>query len=284
VSEEPNPDNERGLHRDSDQNIREEIGALLSAALWVLVDLRWVWPESHEWALLFGIGYLVFQCIERRTLLKSYRALSTGVVGVLVVGAVAYYFLPATPKIETFETHGWLTPGDDPTPPNDCPKPASDEILFLAGNEGIVVGRDETYKISVVQCGSRGDLLRVNYTPDGLLVDADVFASNGDLVARIKNNEFHLVTGKYSYSDRPDLHTLVVHDRQGQRDLLSVSYPNPSTIEVRGIFFCPGNPTQIVLDENGLRAYAPNRRPAETHGGCTVVTHKAPYTVFFLNY
>jgi len=149
---------------------------------------------------------------------------------------------------------------------------------------GIVVGRDETDKISVVQCGDHGDLMRVKYTPKGLLVDADVFDSRGYLIARITDNEFHLVSGQYSYPDRPDLHTLVVHDRKGQHDLLSVNYLNPSTVEVRGIFFCPDNPTKVVLDEDGVHAFAPNQQPMEQHGGCTVVTHKAPYTVFLLNY
>jgi len=121
-------------------------------------------------------------------------------------------------------------------------------VLLVVGDSGAI--STQQGKTPAVQIGDC-QLLRMQHGPKGLLVDADVFSQSGILIARIQNNEFHLVAGQYSYSERPDRHTLAVYDQQG-RELLWVRYLNPKVVKIRGVFSCPNYSPSVIFDDEGI--------------------------------
>jgi hypothetical protein len=49
-----------------------------------------------------------------------------------------------------------------------------------------------------------------------LAFDADIYNNTGNLAVRIVRNEFHLVSGEYSYQERSrDRSTITVYNKQG---------------------------------------------------------------------
>jgi hypothetical protein len=165
---------------------------------------------------------------------------------VLLLGFGATDYLPPMPLPET-PTHGWLIPASDPTPPNVCdtymPSIPSDSLLVLFGGSAIVLGnlehRDKTLPpmsiITIAGCSA----LSIEKSPKGIMVNADIFATDGYLAVRIKKNEFHLMSNEISYSEREeaDPSRIAVYDREG-KELLWVRYINPRVLEVRGVFRC----------------------------------------------
>jgi hypothetical protein len=137
------------------------------------------------------------------------------------------------------ETHGWLLPAKDPTPPNGCSRILTvlphDELVLLMGGAGVHTARND--KFTVLQVGGCS-LLSMQRATEGIAFDADIFNEDGKLVAHIEKNEFNLSSGKYSYARRPDRSTLIVYDEQGQ-EALWVRYLNPTTVQIRGVFTCP---------------------------------------------
>jgi hypothetical protein len=99
--------------------------------------------------------------------------------------------------------------------------------------------RDEVIQHKTV-IAIRGDpLLAFSKKGDELAISGHVLNANGEVVAVIdRNNEFHLVGGKFAYSERPDLSTLRVVELKKQ-ELLYIRFANANTIILRGIFPIP---------------------------------------------
>ena len=99
----------------------------------------------------------------------------------------------------------------------------------------------------------RRQLLSITATTNGLLVDADIFSPDGHLAARIRQNEFYLVSREISYSESRDndRSTLKVYDPEGNR-MLYVKYANPNTVIIDGVFYAPGRATPLVVSERRI--------------------------------
>ena len=160
---------------------------------------------------------------------------------------IAYVVAPPIMPEET-ETHGWLFPANEKTPSNACGNTVpSNALLFLFGSNAAWTTSDKS--ATVLQLGK---CTSMTMTRDGdkLKFDADVFDNIGDLLFRIRENEFHLVSGHYSYRDRSaDRSTIVVFDSKGAESLY-LHYLNPNTIRVRGRLACDDGTAAVITDDD----------------------------------
>jgi hypothetical protein len=119
-------------------------------------------------------------------------------------------------------------------------------MVVLIG--GGVYTRPMIGKTSLIQ-RKEETVLSVNGTADGIMIDANIYNKDGGLVARIKNNEYRILTNDSSYTEQRDLSTIAVFDSAGA-EILFVHYENQRTMRIRGIFASPGKPTVTVTDKS----------------------------------
>jgi hypothetical protein len=85
----------------------------------------------------------------------------------------------------------------------------------------------------------------------GITVDADLYDDKGNLIARVDENQIHVLTGENVQMSRAgSLNSLIVTDGAGKQ-LLNFRYLNFSAIEVTGEFGCPGH-ALVSLTEHGI--------------------------------
>jgi hypothetical protein len=153
---------------------------------------------------------------------------------------IIYFVAPAEPPAET-ETHGWLEPANDPFPQNnacigDLQKFRPNGMLFSLGKAGVWFQKKPGGKRPLLTVGICTSM-SAEFKNGQLFFNADIYDLNHELVARIEQNEFHLVPGKYAYQSRPDRHTLKIVNRGGDL-LISVYFRNKDAIDIAGTFTC----------------------------------------------
>jgi hypothetical protein len=214
------------------------LGFLLTA-ISLIVEFYFGWPYSHvfTWLLLT----LTIACALLIILPFVYGL--SGAVVVIMFGLITLHFIPPN---ET-ETHGWLTPGNEPIPrDNACASySAPESIAVLLGDSGIV--NRMPFLVALSGCGHA--LLWIDRGSKGLRVQARIF--DGKIVAEIKDNEFILNPNNIFKRERPDAHTLIIYDQLDQKRL-SVRFLNPQVVQVTGIFSYPGCNRQAVITENSI--------------------------------
>jgi hypothetical protein len=147
------------------------------------------------------------------------------------------------------ETHFWLIPANDSSPPNGCLAAGSavsqiSNPLFIFLDDNIVFTA-KVHHLGIVRY-SDCMLLSATIDPQGLLIDGDIYNSAGNLTVHIDRNEINLTSGEFAYRKRSeDGSALEVYDEQNRR-LLYVRYVNLTTIEVLGEFRCHNSPPIIV--------------------------------------
>jgi len=126
----------------------------------------------------------------------------------------------------------------------------------------------------------------LSFTRDnnGIALDADFFASTGNLVARIEStttpNEFHLVQPEYSYSKRPDRSSLEVYDKRGN-SLFAVRYINPHTLSIKGTFYSrePGS-GKVVITDNTMVLNSPSVHNGISYGNCGAAMPASEFAIY----
>jgi len=173
-------------------------------------------------------------------------------------------------------SHGWLVPADDPVSSrNACHvAPTAQETAIVFG-DSVAIAKDWDKRhgkpLAILSLGMCPSLLSLNETPDGLSVDADVFATDGNLAVRVRQNEFNIVEREISYPQRKDRSTLAVYDVKGN-ELFWLRYANPNTIDIRGTFTCPSG-GQVKITDSGT-FFGPNTRGMQStciHGSIASV-------------
>ena len=171
------------------------------------------------------------------------------------------YWVVGPNVVPDVEVIGTLQPGNDATPRNACG--STMPLLGVGGSSllppdalKILVGSNpyvSSSKITAIEIG-RCSVLTMERTATGINVGAELYGANGQLIARIVNNEFHAISGANSRIERQnDLSTLVVKDGKGI-ELLYVRYLNRTTIRARGIFGCPDHQPVAFTDEGQVGA------------------------------
>jgi hypothetical protein len=227
---------------------------------WVLTTPLWLagYYSSTLW-ISYGLALLtLLDVILHFSRFHIYQRSVTWLVFILI--ALVGYFETRTWSF-TFqsnqqvarenETHGWLVPADDPMPaknpcehftgsavPQDARVP-HDALFFHFGPLVYWYEQNEVIQRKILIAIRGNPLLAFSKNGDKLVINGDVLDANGEVVAVIdRDNEFHLVGGKYAYSERPDLSTLRVVGLKKQ-ELLYIRFANANTIVLRGIFPIP---------------------------------------------
>jgi hypothetical protein len=207
-----------------------------------ILGLYGVWTNWHALALWSLVTFVTIQSAFSSWSVKT-RVLV--VIAAVVAGAIIQSEMPATPRPET-DTHGWLIPANDPTPPNACGTIPSDALVVIAGSNAVWTQRSELIAFLFGHCGGP----HIEWKSNGLRVTQDVFAENGKLVARIENDEFHLVSREISYAQRSDDRSeLSVFDPEGNQ-AFHIRFVNPHAVQITGVFFCDGS--KLLINDSQL--------------------------------
>ena len=261
--------------------------SLLSAVF----DIAVIWPNNHFLALVTGAT--AFSLVAWVEVTEEYFP-QTAMMAFLLAFTVWLAVGPVLP--EETETHGWLLPANDRSAETACPDTpwgiganlqVPEKMMTVAlGHSGITIPffhgkagdpKDEEFAskanemrhtiLTVGNCRA----IAVTRKDGKLLIDADVFDSEGHLSATVKDNEFHLVQAQIAYPDRPDRSTLVVTGRE-KEELFWIRYLNPRSVKIRGYFACRNVPpvhiaeSEIVFPpDNHFSDNCINSRPG-SHG------------------
>lgn|GEM_PF-2845955 len=141
------------------------------------------------------------------------------------------------------ELHGLLIPANEFTPPNPCFSAPGNFLAIYLGN-AIAFTRQQ--QVSIKAQGQ--DILSISKVEGGIDFSARVISADNQVVAQINNNELFINPSNYFRSARPNWHSLIITDPQGE-EVLNVYYLNPWTVRVLGRFYSPGHPPIIVTKE-----------------------------------
>jgi hypothetical protein len=220
------------------------------------IDFAFLWPESHFWALLALAAALSLPAIYQLTVLGVSARWVVSSVASLFAASLCVYWVVGPIRIPYIEMIGSLQPGNKPTPSNGCDRPRppgfpnipGDALKILIGDNAFVL--TGAVKFTVLQIG-QCPVLSMERNESGIWFNADVYDKDGRLVARVVNNETHIMTGENVSDDRHgDLTVLVVKSKEDE--LLYVRYLNPTTVQARGVFGCPGHQPVIVRDNEPM--------------------------------
>ena len=230
---------------DEKPSVRKRIGELLVLGVYLFANVWEFWNESHllclALALLGILGLLLYDGALSIRQVFIVMALSTG------VAAVIFFAAPPISLQET-EFHGWLVPADDPTPETACGEGSSAKgtMLVLLGKSAALY-RGDGAEMTVLKIRGR-PIIKMKRGAEGLLINADIFDRSGALVARVEDNEFHLVQSEVAYGKRPDRSTLIVYGKEGEQSLY-VRFLNATTVQILGKFYREGAPPVDVTKD-----------------------------------
>jgi hypothetical protein len=158
----------------------------------------------------------------------------------------AVEFIKGEPGLPEAETQGFLLPASDPSPLNHCPDQMPNNALTVyLGNSVAYASR---FPYPVIKLGGE-EVLSINRSPSGLSITATIRSKDGRIVAGIRDNKFIINPNNYWYKERPDKHTLAVHDQTGQRALY-VRFLNKSAIKILGTFTHPCGAFAVLGEES----------------------------------
>jgi hypothetical protein len=207
-----------------------------------VVNFVFLWPVSHLGALLIFALWLSFIAIYE---LRNFPSALIVTVPVLFLSAfVVNYFVPPPADVEVV---GTLEPGAQPTPPNGCDGTplGLDALKILIGDNVVVLsGLGRVNAIKVGNC----PVLSFERTAAGVSPIVDLYDAAGNKIAEVRNGGYHAFSGGAHFVDRRgDLSTLAITDSSGH-ELLFSRYLNPTALQARGIFGCPGHRPVVVKD------------------------------------
>lgn len=264
-------------------NIGKRIGEFIVLAIYLAVDAFDIWPRSHLGCLVIAVLGLIGLLL----LDGGFSGKSIVIIGAAAtVASIAIFFIVPTigarpddqpiaqdrhaPEVEVI---GTLQPNAEPTPSNRCPAATSpDAWKIMFGDSAVQFA--EPVEVPLLKVGSC-HVLTINRETSGILVTADLFDARGRLVAALKNNEFHALSGERSRVERDhSLSKLIIQNADGA-EILYVDYMNKSTVRVRGIFGCPGHSLIAIKDNEPIPGFF-------MHGNCTNVLKGVHITDAFM--
>jgi hypothetical protein len=225
--------------------------------LFLAINFGFLWPENHLLALLaLGVGLSLIAVYELTRMGVRAPRVAGVVLFVFLVCGITYWAIGPI-HIPDTEVTGTLDAGASPQ--SHCEKEmlaastsAQNSLNVIIGNNGISIAN--ATELPVLAIGSCR-VFWVNRGPQGLLISADLFDASGNLIATIRNNDFHAMIGESASIDRKhDLTQLTVKDSE-QQEILYVRYLNKDTVRVRGVFGCPGHALVPVRDNEPIPGF-----------------------------
>ena len=154
--------------------------------------------------------------------------------------------------------NGSLYPGNGPVPEptrlllelNNVP---SDDIVLMMGNYSFAYFSKINDKY--ILAGSQKPFIEIGKKPNGsITISTTIIDSHNNKVAKIINNEF-VVSPEFSFNPiRPNYHTLIVRDMDGN-EVLNMDYVNERTIRITGQFLAEGQRLPVIIDSEGMITY-----------------------------
>lgn len=200
---------------------RRIVGEFVILAIYLVLEVYAIWPVSHGWSLFFaalGITALVFAEFPHN--LFIYITLVT------VAACILVYFAAPPIELSETETHGWLIPSNKPSPTTTTCIPAGKELRIIAGNN--VAGFSSSLERALLLKVDDSPIISVQRDGDRLGFDVNIYNKEHKLAVRIVRNEFHLISGHYTWRERgEDRSEIVVHNEDdNDEDMLHISYIN----------------------------------------------------------
>lgn len=153
---------------------------------------------------------------------------------------------------EQGQLSGFLTPSDEPTPPNPCDGNSPDgSMVLLLGNSASV----ETKPVSTIIRIGDDRMLIMEKIEGRIAISARLFSQDGRIVAELKRNQFFINPSNYFRKEiSSDGHSLAVYD-QNDFEVLNVRFLNPTTISFLGLIRHPSRNVEI----SSTRGFFANR-------------------------
>jgi len=142
------------------------------------------------------------------------------------------------------EISGKLTPGSKPMPRNICPTIPAKAIALFLGNS---VAYSSSFPHTVIEVGNE-KLLVINRKNNKITISGKFFSRDNRIVGELKDNQFYVNPNNYFRIERPNGHSLIVYDQEGNQ-AINVDFLNLSAIKLLGRFYLPNRPP-IIIDED----------------------------------
>lgn len=225
---------------------RQVIYAALTIIVSLFLNFVFLYPVNHFWALVLfsiAISSVLFSDTPRRVAVAGSAAtfITAGTLYALVGPAV-----PAEPV-----NRNWLVPMQAPTPPNICTphikgKLPPDMKLVLIGNSAVLLHEARTTPLLSVGACHAATLYE---TGAGILLNVEDTDDDGQLMFRIINNQLQLNDGRPVYQERTPAHGSAAINSENGDELLRLTYLNPQTLRLRGIFACKAHAPVHIEDD-----------------------------------
>lgn len=148
------------------------------------------------------------------------------------------------------QARGPLLAARERTPPNGCDgdaRLAGPHLLMLFGSDGVIGRGDGPF--TPLQIGTC-PVLRFARTGNGLTVNSFGYDSDGNVIYRIRRNDFQMILRGFLRADRSAKSTLRIVDDAG-REKLAIRYLNRDTVKVTGALQC-GDTAPVTIGETGV--------------------------------
>ena len=111
---------------------------------------------------------------------------------------------------------------------------------------GNSVAYTSSFPHTVIEVGNQ-KLLVINKKGNRITISAKFFSQDNRIVGELKDNQFYINPNNYFRIERPNEHSLIVHDQEGNQ-AINVEFLNSSAIRLLGRFYLPNRPP-IIIDE-----------------------------------
>lgn len=180
------------------------------------------------------------------------------------------YFVARHVDPPPVQARGPLIAAAAKTPANGCDgaKIEGPHLLMLFGSDGVIGRGDGPFTpLRIGTCPvlsfTRGD--------GGLTVNGFGYDSDGNVIYRIRGNDFQMILRGFLRADRSDGSTLRIVDEQG-REKLAIRYLNRDTVKVTGTLQC-GDTAPVIIGDAGVTVGKTKRAGRSCH----VIETGTPY-------
>jgi hypothetical protein len=219
---------------------------LFATTIFLILEFYFVWSSSHIFTWI-----LATVTVAGSLFLALPMPIGLTVAAIaMAAGLGTIEFVPPMPLAET-ETHGWLGPANEPSPPDPCahlghPIPQNAIAVYFGSN---AAWTDKNKEIILKVHGRP----LITYERNGkgeITFNADIFNDRGDpccsyTTRRVSSRSIGDVVSRAKRgSKHPD-----VHDQKGN-EVLYLKFTNPAAIQIRGVFNAPGLYTPVTIEKD----------------------------------
>jgi hypothetical protein len=228
------------------------IGFILAVVGFIYSACWWLATIGITLAAIGLFGFFLFLAewhVWTKTKTRKKARVGFGVLTCLIIAGGGIWTYRAWNEREK-PLRGFLVPGTEEGPVNDCASNASSSAFLLYFGDS-VAWTDEPFvtTLNVIKFAEE-NVLSLEKTSGGIVVNAIIRDSDGNEVATIKRNVFKARSGGDYEAISRDAHSLLVLDKK-DRVVLYIRYLNPRAVKITGIFREP-NRAPLIVDDNGI--------------------------------